>query len=270
MGNAPLCSSNGCRGCSNADAQQRVIYVGDLTRPEPFDQAAPLAHASGSEVLFETDNTEGQRARLRRELAAALPLSSGGTPEDIAFQSPFSTAQTSRSPFTAAQTFHTGEAPKAATTSPFSTASTRDGQKEPSCASSSVGSNSAAQKVIKTFVRAMVKGAELSVLTTAGGIAQCNVVLDRKLTTMTVQRAGNKDGKKRSVPLERIVQVAVGEEASGEVLLKVDDMCVTLLLEDSQAIGFRFRDIEERDTFALCLAMFVDGRRAEVERKQQS
>jgi hypothetical protein len=127
----------------------------------------------------------------------------------------------------------------------------------------------AAQQVVKNFVRTIVKGMTLCVLSVNGGTAECVVTMDRKLTTMSLQRAGKKDGKKRSVPLERIAEIAVGDDVRDQVDLQVNDHCVTLLLDDGQGIGFQFRDLEERDTFALCLSMFVDGRRAEVDKKKK-
>mmetsp|Transcript_97095 Transcript_97095/g.274450 ORF Transcript_97095/g.274450 Transcript_97095/m.274450 type:complete len:295 (+) Transcript_97095:114-998(+) len=122
-----------------------------------------------------------------------------------------------------------------------------------------------AQLAVKNFVRTYVKGRDMSVLSLNGGIAMCHASLDRKLSTLSLQRCGKKDAKKRGIPLEDINEICIGEEAGDDVELAVDGMCVTLLLQDGQAVGFRFDDIEERDTFALCLSMFVDARRSEAE-----
>eukprot|EP00928_Gymnodinium_smaydae_P048685 TRINITY_DN32582_c0_g1_i1.p1 TRINITY_DN32582_c0_g1~~TRINITY_DN32582_c0_g1_i1.p1 ORF type:complete len:230 (+),score=67.95 TRINITY_DN32582_c0_g1_i1:124-813(+) len=126
-----------------------------------------------------------------------------------------------------------------------------------------------AQQVVKQFVRNMVKGTTLRVLSTNGGSAECFITLDRKLTTMSLQRAGKKSASKRGVLLEQIVQIAVGDEVADDVELQVHELCVTCFMDDGQAIAFEFDDIEQRDTFALCLSMFVDGRRDEVERKRE-
>lgn len=126
-----------------------------------------------------------------------------------------------------------------------------------------------AQAVVKAFVRGLVKGRVVHVLATSGGMAECVCYLDRKLTTLSLQRAGKEDAKKRAVPLEDISEIAVGAESGQEFGLATTDMCITLVLESGQAIGFCFQDDEERDTFALCLSMFVDGRRNEVERRQE-
>lgn len=126
-----------------------------------------------------------------------------------------------------------------------------------------------AQLVVKRFVRSLVKGQEVSVLAVNGGVAECVASLDRKLTTLSLQRSGKKDSKKRGIPLEDVVEICVGDAAREDVELALDEMCVTLMLEGGNAVGFRFSDAEARDTFALCLSMFVDGRRGEVQKKRK-
>lgn len=128
-------------------------------------------------------------------------------------------------------------------------------------------SQAQAHQVVKGFVRSIVRGMTISVLVHTGGTMDCFVQLDRKLTTMSLQRSGKKESKKREVRLEQIQQIAIGDDVCEEVELDVDDFCVTLFFDDGQAIGLRFENFEERDTFALCLSMFVDGRRAEIEKK---
>merc|ERR1712100_792770 len=126
-----------------------------------------------------------------------------------------------------------------------------------------------AQAVVKAFVRSLVKGRSVQVLAISGGMAECLCFLDRKLTTLSLQRAGKGDAKKRAVPLEDIAEIAVGVESGEEFGLATTDLSIVLVLESGQAIGFCFKDDEERDTFALCLSMFVDGRRTEVERRKE-
>lgn len=137
-----------------------------------------------------------------------------------------------------------------------------------STAASSTPDVGQAQQVVKKFVRNFVKGQLVNVLAVNGGIAECVVSLDRKLTTLSLQRSGKKDSKKRPVKLEDICEICVGEEAE-DVELALDERCVTLMLSDGNALGFRFADLEERDTFALCLSMFVDGRRGEMQRRKK-
>jgi hypothetical protein len=126
-----------------------------------------------------------------------------------------------------------------------------------------------AQQVVKNFVRTFVKGRKVSVLTINGTVTECIASLDRQLTTLSLQRSTNKDAKKRGIPLDQVHGVCIGDDAGEEIDLPLDDLCVTLLLEDGNAVGFRFDDVEDRDVFALCLSMFVDGRRGELRKQQK-
>merc|ERR1712187_109050 len=64
-----------------------------------------------------------------------------------------------------------------------------------------------AREVVKKFVRAYVKGRDVSVLSIEGGVKQCFVTLDRKLTSLSLQRSGKKESKKRVILLEDITQI---------------------------------------------------------------
>lgn len=67
------------------------------------------------------------------------------------------------------------------------------------------------------------------------------------------------------IPFENVSEICVGTDAADEVEFAVDENSVTLILDDGQAIGFGFDNSEEREAFALCLSMFVEGRRNEME-----
>merc|ERR1711957_278861 len=112
-----------------------------------------------------------------------------------------------------------------------------------SCSPAELGS---AQNIVKTFVRTVVRGMTLNVLSSAGGAALCVVQLDRKLTTLSIQRAAQKDARRRSIPLEDITEIVVGVDIVDGVDLPVDELCVTLMLrEGGQAISFRFGDADD-------------------------
>jgi len=136
-----------------------------------------------------------------------------------------------------------------------------------STAASSTPDVGQAQQVIKNFVRTIVKGRTINALTVNGGVSECGLSLDRKLTTLYLQRAGKKDARKRAIPLETIAEICVGDDAGADVELPLTELCVTLCLDDKSALAFQFDDLEDRDTFALCLSMFVDGRRGETQKK---
>jgi len=118
---------------------------------------------------------------------------------------------------------------------------------------------SQAQHIVQNFVRLFVRGCLLPVLTTNGGEADCVVTLDRQLTTLSVQRANKTGATKHGIPLEQVRKVYVGEDPEQEDNVpKVDSLCVTLQCLPGQAIAFRFLDLEDRDTFVLCISMFAD------------
>mmetsp|Transcript_11689 Transcript_11689/g.19830 ORF Transcript_11689/g.19830 Transcript_11689/m.19830 type:complete len:323 (-) Transcript_11689:12-980(-) len=125
------------------------------------------------------------------------------------------------------------------------------------------------QKIVKRFVQKMVRGRELKMLSTTGRSLLCLVVLDRDIRHISIQLAGKKDAKQRFVNLKSIEQIYVGQDVAEEIELMVTELSVTLVLEEGQAIAFDLDDEEERDTFAMCMQMFVDGNRKDAERRRK-
>lgn len=125
-----------------------------------------------------------------------------------------------------------------------------------------------AQKLIKKFVQKMVRGRELRMLSTSGRSLLCLVQLDREIRNISIQLAGKKDAKQRFVSLKSIDEICVGEDVSDDVALPVDENSVTLVLEEGQAIAFQLENLEARDTFAMCMGMFVDGNRKDAEARR--
>jgi len=125
-----------------------------------------------------------------------------------------------------------------------------------------------AQAIVKCFVRNMVRGSPVSLLCVGGGTAECCAFLDRGLTTLSLARS-TKDTSRREVALEDVDEILVGRDGGAEFGLDTDESCVTLVLENNQAISLTFAEEEERDTFALCFSMFVDGRRGEVRGRRR-
>lgn len=123
-----------------------------------------------------------------------------------------------------------------------------------------------ARRSVEQFVSNIIKGLELEVLTDASKPDNVVVSMDRALQYLHLQRvtpAG--DVMEHTLGLERVVEVIVGDDVgASEVELPLDPRCVTLLLDDFQALAFRFERDNDRDMFAVCLAMFVDGRREKL------
>mmetsp|Transcript_43248 Transcript_43248/g.78710 ORF Transcript_43248/g.78710 Transcript_43248/m.78710 type:complete len:357 (-) Transcript_43248:63-1133(-) len=112
--------------------------------------------------------------------------------------------------------------------------------------------DAAAEVIINQFKKDMHKGMTLPVLTVDKGESEGLVKLNKRLTTLTI------DGKKkRTVKLRHIKQVYVGEEGS-HTQIAAGPLSVTLLLDTGKVYGFRFVDEDGRDTFGMCLAMFVE------------
>jgi len=228
----------------------------------------PLAHTVSEANFSHADLVDRDVVPvLSRGALAALPM-----PVDKSQTGPDAFYQTAGTALGASTS--TGPDSAAFSTGRQSDDSSCDGRTDQSSAATSTSTAAStapdmgkAQAVVKTFVRTYVKGQKISVLTVSGDTTECIATLDRRLTTLSLQRSAKKDAKKRGILLAEINQVCMGQEAGDEIDLPLDENCVTLLLEDGNAVGFRFEDVEERDTFALCLSMFVDGRRTELERK---
>lgn len=115
------------------------------------------------------------------------------------------------------------------------------------------GGGDAAQQIVDTFVAGMVEGRRMPMVQ-ASGTSTCLLKLDQEVTTLSVI-AGKAS---REVSLSEIAQIMMGEDSPDGVQLPLDELCVTLALVDDHVFALRFDDMESRDTFALCLGMFVD------------
>jgi len=126
-----------------------------------------------------------------------------------------------------------------------------------------------AQEAAKNFVRALVRGHEVDLLSLQGGSVRCTAFLDRQLTTLALQRGTGEDATqrhRREIELRDVEEVVVGEDGGSEFGLETDGLSVTLVLRSRRGLAFAFDNESERDTFALCMAMFVD----EDRRKEAS
>jgi len=113
-----------------------------------------------------------------------------------------------------------------------------------------------AQLLVQEFTQSIVKGRKLSVVSTNGTV-ECMVSLDRDLTTLFVRRSSRQGAKRRGIPLKQITRICVGNDAA-DARLKLDDCCSTIHCDSGEAVAFRFNDLEERDTFVLCVTMFME------------
>lgn len=111
-------------------------------------------------------------------------------------------------------------------------------------------------KVVKEFVKNMMKGITLKVMMPGAGgfMRDVEVFLDDQLSALTVAL----DGNKRRILLEQIDDISDGQdEIDGLLSPKIGDKCANLFLEDGQLLTFHFDDFDERDTFVKCLSMVI-------------
>lgn len=113
-----------------------------------------------------------------------------------------------------------------------------------------------AKTVIKNFVNEMIRGRNMSVMNQVGAIRACTAFLSQKLDTFTIQ-AGNYT---RKIPLTDISDLHVGTDGPG-IDTPLDELCCTMSLTNGECLTFRFSDVTGRDTFSMCMLLFVNGSR---------
>ncbi|CAJ1376592.1 unnamed protein product [Effrenium voratum] len=118
-----------------------------------------------------------------------------------------------------------------------------------------------AKKMVKVFVKEMVRGRKLEAVLKTGKRKACACSVSRSLDALKVKLAGHS----RTIALVDVAEIHAGTGLK-RVDTPLDELCVTLILASQDAITFRFEDVEERDTFAACLMMFIQrAQGAELE-----
>mmetsp|Transcript_133538 Transcript_133538/g.426855 ORF Transcript_133538/g.426855 Transcript_133538/m.426855 type:complete len:238 (-) Transcript_133538:137-850(-) len=113
-----------------------------------------------------------------------------------------------------------------------------------------------AKAVVKDFVKGMVKGRKMNVLAQNGSIKQCTATLSRNLDTFRIKVGG----QTRNIELRDIEEIHAGEGLEG-IATPLDELCATLMLASEDCITFRMCDINDRDTFVMCLLMFCNNQK---------
>lgn len=122
--------------------------------------------------------------------------------------------------------------------------------------SSRGGSTSAIKQTMKAFVKQMIKGREISVLSVDGQIRTCTCSLDRKLKNFIVEISRSS----RKIPLSTVSEVFQGKEPE-DIDTPLDELCSTMMLESGECISFRFPTEPDRESFAMCLQIIIDGQK---------
>lgn len=110
------------------------------------------------------------------------------------------------------------------------------------------------QSQMKAFVKGMVRGREMNVLSVDGQLRICTCSFDRKLRDYKITIS--KDT--RTIPLRKFREVFQGTEPE-DISTPLDDKCATVMLDTGECISFQFENIPDRENFALCLQIIMDG-----------
>jgi hypothetical protein len=107
---------------------------------------------------------------------------------------------------------------------------------------------------MKQFVKGMVRGREMTVLSVDGQLRTCVCSFDRKLRNFSI--IINKET--RTIPLSSFREVFQGTEPE-DIATPLDELCATFVLHSGECLSLRFKDVLERENFAMCLQIIVDG-----------
>jgi len=111
------------------------------------------------------------------------------------------------------------------------------------------------QSQMKAFVKSMVRGQDMSILSDDGEILTCFCSFDRKLQNYLLLI----DKKQRSIPFLRIKEVFQGVEPQG-VTAPLDELCATIMMDTGERLSFWFADVRECESFSLYMQFILDGK----------
>lgn len=113
------------------------------------------------------------------------------------------------------------------------------------------------KKLVKEFVREMVKGKEMNVLRADGSHMSVKCGLTRSLDTLRIKSGA----ETRHLSLNEVEKVLQGApEELSDLETPLDEACATLVLQN-ECISFKFMEQEKAELFTLCLNLFIDGLR---------
>eukprot|EP00439_Symbiodinium_sp_Y106_P086841 s66_g36.t1 len=111
------------------------------------------------------------------------------------------------------------------------------------------------KKMVKEFVREMVKGKEMNVLRVDGSLMEVKCGLTRTLDALKI-KSGGETRNLRLGDVEKVLHGAPDE--LNDLSTPLDDACATLLLPE-ECISFKFVDAKKAELFTLCMNLFIDG-----------
>uniref|UniRef100_A0A7S1LVM7 ISP3 C-terminal domain-containing protein n=1 Tax=Alexandrium catenella TaxID=2925 RepID=A0A7S1LVM7_ALECA len=248
------CSMSVCRS-------PQVISPSDTPAPAAKSKAASLGASPQSSKHMDTLST----AETRATGGGGSSPSTAGSPQELRKVSTPAVADHHAPAATLAKGRSADKLESAETASIAS--STKNSTRSAYSAASSIGSEfingklpahqrdiARIQSQMKTFVKGMVRGREMNVLSVDGQLRTCTCSFDRKLRSYSI--VINKET--RSIPLSKFKEVLQGTEPD-DIATPLDELCATFVLDSGECLSFRFKDVQERESFAICLQIIVDG-----------
>merc|ERR1712217_676988 len=114
------------------------------------------------------------------------------------------------------------------------------------------------KKMVKDFVRQMVKGREMGVLRADGAVKPVLCGLTRSLDVFRIKSGS----ETRKVALSEVDRVVHGSpEDLSDLETPLDDLCSTLELDTAECISFKFAERKGAELFTLCMQLFIDGQK---------
>merc|ERR1712139_553185 len=95
---------------------------------------------------------------------------------------------------------------------------------------------------MKKFVRTMVRGEKMGVVSPDGQMRTCVCLLDKRLKNFVIEIKGSN----RKLPLSTVSEIYQGKEPE-DIDTPLDDLCSALTLDSGECITFHFPDIAARD-----------------------
>lgn len=112
------------------------------------------------------------------------------------------------------------------------------------------------KKLVKDFVRQMVKGREMGVLRADGVLKPVKCGLTRSLDVFKIKSGS----ETRLLDLKEVARVVHGSpEDLSDLETPLDENCSTLELESSECISFKFAERKAAELFTMCMQVFIDG-----------
>lgn len=112
-----------------------------------------------------------------------------------------------------------------------------------------------AKRLVKDFVRTMVRGRRFCVVASSGDQRSCFCSIGRRLDVLKIS-LDERDKNHREILLSSVTDVLQGRLGREALAAFADDLLVTLCLDTAESITFILPDADAASKFTACLTMF--------------